>query len=52
MEMLWDDGNRYEFNFVHLHNGTETDVTINMPAELYEEYEAILDDIHRCLEFG
>ena len=52
MVMMLDSGNVYEFSYVHLHGGTETKVTISIPWEFYEKYEAQLDEIHSCLAFG
>ena len=47
-----NDGNMMEFSFIHLHQGTGTLVMITIPSELYDKYEPMLEDIHRCLAFG
>ena len=52
MEMLRDSGSVYEFSFVHLYNGVETKVIVNIPHELYGKYETKLEEIHSCLAFG
>ena len=52
MEMMMDDGNMMEYDFIHLHQGTGTIVSITLPAELYDKYAVQFGEIHSCLAFG
>ena len=52
MEMMLDDGNMTEVDFIHLHYGTGTMVMVTIPSELYDQYAGQWADIHSCLAFG
>lgn len=52
IDMLWGDGNRMEFSRIHLHQGVETKVVVQVPHELYETYDPQLNTICNCLKFG
>ena len=52
MELMLDYGDDLDFYYVHLHNNIGTAVAVNMPWDLYDKYEAQLEDIHSCLAFG
>ncbi len=52
MEVLCNNDGRYEFSFVHLYDGVETKVVVNMSEEMYQKYGEKLDEIHSCLAFG
>lgn len=52
MEVLWDDGNRAEYSRIQLHQGVEIKVVVQVPHELYEKYDPLLNDICNCLVLG